>query len=595
MKKENNQKKLWGIIGLVAVVVIFVGVVLFINPKDKDTKKTTEEYEAQQYRMFTQEVSDYVASYDTSANYDTAKSDLIAQITQSQKKYEDGAGVSSAANQLVNNITSSVSGTTEGLLDGLTSIIGGLGDTIMGNADPTNTLSLRSTTACDDGDIDAKYCVDGLSAKIYVTNPNSNKWAVLVHGFMMSGKAMHTAVGSMYEAQDYNVMAVDLRGFGDSDGSVAMGYLESLDTYDWIKDLNANWQSRYGVNVAPQTIVVHGISLGGATTLQLATNPDIAAANGTAPYTKNLTQLNVKGFVDDCGYTSMSGIITGMLSGGSTDQLSSLLGSLDISKIDFMSELQKVASSLNLDALTNIDISGIIGGKGTTDDYLNYFEQFSGKFNETIANAAQSNNWQTTVPEVSQSGNDWQSLYENWQSQVGSGQYQIPGVDSSTVTDWFNNATKKQTSTTSNAKVTLVENSLGIDLTGLLDTLVETVIMDLVGVGLNDNNYDKYSNVFSEGRRFPANSNVVIIHGTADTTVPHSNADTVAEHINNTKDANLLYKWDVSGGAHATIVVGMNKTQYTNLIGNFTNCVANNQCSNFNSSDSSAPLNSIAK
>ena len=78
------------------------------------------------------------------------------------------------------------------------------------------------------------------------------------------------------------------------------GYLESLDIYDWIKDLNENYSVRYGVKTAPSTIIVHGISLGGATTLQLSTNPDIAAAKGM-PYTKNLTQLNVKGFVDDCG------------------------------------------------------------------------------------------------------------------------------------------------------------------------------------------------------------------------------------------------------------------------------------------------------
>mgnify|MGYP006898639041 CR=1 FL=1 len=45
-------------------------------------------------------------------------------------------------------------------------------------------------------------------------------------------------------------------------------------------------------------IIVHGISLGGATTLQLATNPDIASASDNV-YNQNLDNLHVKGFIDE--------------------------------------------------------------------------------------------------------------------------------------------------------------------------------------------------------------------------------------------------------------------------------------------------------
>ena len=99
--------------------------------------------------------------------------------------------------------------------------------------------------------------------------------------------------------------------------------------------------------------------------------------------------------------------------------------------------------------------------------------------------------------------------------------------------------------------------------------------MTLVGVGLTDDNYDKYSNVFSLGRKFPVGSKVVIIHGTSDTTVPHSNADTVSANV---APATLVHKWDANGMPHAFVVVGSSKSEYTNLIANFTSCVNNSNC-----------------
>ncbi len=103
-----------------------------------------------------------------------------------------------------------------------------------------------------------------------MADAKSDKWVILIHGNAMKSKQMFNATGKMYTDNGYNVLAPDLRGAGDSGGSVAMGYLESLDVYDWIKDLNNNYQTRYGVSTAPSTIIVHGVSLGGATTLQVA-------------------------------------------------------------------------------------------------------------------------------------------------------------------------------------------------------------------------------------------------------------------------------------------------------------------------------------
>ena len=62
----------------------------------------------------------------------------------------------------------------------------------------------------------------------------------------------------------------------------------------------------------------------------------------------NVTNSTQKGqcIIDDCGYTSMSGIITGMLSMGDSSQITSLLGNLGIDINKFMPELEKALSSL---------------------------------------------------------------------------------------------------------------------------------------------------------------------------------------------------------------------------------------------------------
>ena len=93
--------------------------------------------------------------------------------------------------------------------------------------------------------------------------------------------------------------------------------------------------------------------------------------------------------------------------------------------------------------------------------------------------------------------------------------------------------------------------------------------MELVGIGLTEDNYDYYSDSFANGRQFPANSKVAIIHGTGDTTVPHSNADTVAANAGN----KLAFNWAAEGQPHAFIVVGSEKEKYKSLVSQFTDCV----------------------
>lgn len=548
-KKVNNKKsKIGTIIAVVVFILLVVAFVLLIvmNNDNKVSKEEKEKVESFSSAM--------VDTYETARtmDYDDAKKYIMNQTYDNVELYGGYDGVDYTANYILSTLATDASATVDELISNLKTTTNDAVDDVLNgdllsqsdNNISRKSLTMKSNTVCTDGDIDQKYCVENLNARIYITDENSDKWAVLLHGYMMSGSLMYMAVGDMYTSQGYNVIAPDSRGFGASDGSVAMGYLESLDVYDWIKDVNENW-SRYGVKKAPETIVVHGISLGGATTLQLATNPDIASASG-APYTKNLTSLHVKGFVDDCGYTSMTGIITEPLSIGDMSQLTSMLGSLNIDEATFMAEFSKLTSSLNIQGFDSFNFDASQLEVLDTTEIMGYLEQFASKFEEVEKQF---------------------SAYEN-----SNGTYQIPGYDKSVLDDLISKYGNTDYSSYLPDGIYPRDNSEGSE---VLDNLVAQVLMNLVGLGLTDENYDKYSDVFSAGRSFPAGAKVMIIHGTADTTVPYSNAGVVEKNVS---PATLVHKWDVNGAPHAFIVVGMNKQDYKSLITNFTKCVPNENC-----------------
>ena len=556
-KKKINRWVIFGVIALIVVAAIFLILKLF----DFSSLKTTENYETGQYKQYLTGLKEYVSSMDRSMSVEDAEVDFLEKVQEYGKTYEDGNGTGYANILLTNTVTSNNSNDTGSFLDNLIGILDSLLNTNIGGSSSISnkTLTLKSYTACET--VGGDYCLsdNGLSAKVYVSNANSDKWAVLLHGVNMTGKQIYSSLGEMYTSQGYNVLAPDLRGAGDSEGRVAMGYLESLDVYDWIKDLNTNYE-RFGVNKKPKTIVVHGVSLGGATTLQLATNPDIASAKGGV-YSANLTDLNVKGFVDDCGYTSMTGIVTGMLSLGDSSQSTALLGGFDIDVNSFMNELQSQIKSLNVGGFSDIDITNVTNGSELNE----YLKEFSNKLNEYI-----------------------EEKKDDYQSSDGGNQTQLPNVDYDEIIDWWNKYTVKPTAYTNNSN--LIGNAFGDNSSKLLDSIIAKLLIKFAGVGLTEENYDKYANAFYPGRQFPNGSKVVVIQGDNDFMVPPSNADVVAANIGS---AQLLYKWNVANAPHAFIVVGSNKNEYTNLIGNFANCVANIQCAAFDAS--SNPLQSIIK
>lgn len=118
---------------------------------------------------------------------------------------------------------------------------------------------------------------------IAAANP-TNKTAIIVHGYTDNAIRM-MMIGYMYNHDlGYNVLLPDLRFAGLSDGNhIQMGWHDRLDVKQWIEVANELF--------GPETeMVVHGISMGAATTMMLS-------GDSLPTY--------VRHFIADCGYTSV--------------------------------------------------------------------------------------------------------------------------------------------------------------------------------------------------------------------------------------------------------------------------------------------------
>ncbi|SYX87130.1 Alpha/beta hydrolase [Paenibacillus alvei] len=124
---------------------------------------------------------------------------------------------------------------------------------------------------------------DGLKLQGYEYRQehSTHKWAIVVHGYMGFGKEMAQVVKKFYD-RGYQVLLVDLRGHGESEGDyIGMGWHDRLDMVGWIKRIVGN---------DPESqIALYGVSMGGATVM-MTSGEELPA--------------NVKVIVEDCGYTS---------------------------------------------------------------------------------------------------------------------------------------------------------------------------------------------------------------------------------------------------------------------------------------------------
>ncbi len=120
----------------------------------------------------------------------------------------------------------------------------------------------------------------------------SNKTALILHGWRNSA-VKYLFLARLYEhvLGGYNVVLPDLHAHGLSEGDmIQMGWLDRKDVLHWLTIFQTD------------TMVVHGVSMGGATTMMLS-------AEQMPEGIKDLR------FVDDCGYTSAWDEFAGELKG----------------------------------------------------------------------------------------------------------------------------------------------------------------------------------------------------------------------------------------------------------------------------------------
>jgi len=121
-----------------------------------------------------------------------------------------------------------------------------------------------------------------LHAYEIVKEQNSNIWVIVVHGYYGKANDMGYYAKEYYN-RGHNVLVVDLRGHGQSEGNyIGMGWHDRLDIIDW---------ANYLISKNPKCqIILHGISMGAATVM-MATGENLPT--------------NVKVAIEDCGYSSI--------------------------------------------------------------------------------------------------------------------------------------------------------------------------------------------------------------------------------------------------------------------------------------------------
>jgi fermentation-respiration switch protein FrsA (DUF1100 family) len=108
--------------------------------------------------------------------------------------------------------------------------------------------------------------------------------AIVMHGYSGNARTMAMFARHWSEELGCNVLLPDARGHGESEGDyIGFGWPERRDQIQWV-----DWIiDRTGPEAA---IALHGVSMGGATTMMTAGEPDLPA--------------HVRLAVEDCGYTS---------------------------------------------------------------------------------------------------------------------------------------------------------------------------------------------------------------------------------------------------------------------------------------------------
>lgn len=114
----------------------------------------------------------------------------------------------------------------------------------------------------------------------------TNLTAVIVHGYKMRAEGM-LHIAYIYNCMGWNTLLPDLHAHGESEGkAIGMGWQERKDVLRW----SAIADSLFADSTGHTHMLLHGISMGAAT---------VMAVSGE--HTPNY----IKGFVEDCGYSSV--------------------------------------------------------------------------------------------------------------------------------------------------------------------------------------------------------------------------------------------------------------------------------------------------
>ena len=121
----------------------------------------------------------------------------------------------------------------------------------------------------------------GYRCHAYYINRGSRRTALVIHGWRDQAIKFFYLARIYERLLGYNVVAPDLYASGKSDGeAIRMGWLDREDMLRWIEVFRTD------------TMVVHGVSMGGATTMMLSGERMPAGIKDVR-------------FVDDCGYSSV--------------------------------------------------------------------------------------------------------------------------------------------------------------------------------------------------------------------------------------------------------------------------------------------------
>lgn len=121
-------------------------------------------------------------------------------------------------------------------------------------------------------------------------NDQAKDWVIVVHGYLLSGKAMSIYTKKFYD-MGYNVLAIDLLGHGKSEGkTISMGGFDSDNLVLWAEKLTSEYPDA--------KIILFGISMGAATVLN-------SLGKGLP--------ASVKAFIEDSGYISLEEIFSHQL------------------------------------------------------------------------------------------------------------------------------------------------------------------------------------------------------------------------------------------------------------------------------------------